>query len=277
MIPRAHVVAWRRHAPWPSDAQVEQDLVLSRALVELFRVPAVADSVALRGGSVLHRLFLDPPGRYSEDIDLVQVGPGPIGRILDAIRGALDPWLGAPRRESGDIAATLLYRFETSSRPAQRLRLKVEINTREHFAVLGHRRHDFGVESPWFSATAGIRTFQIEELLGTKLRALYQRKKGRDLYDLWLALTRLELDDARILECFGRYLEVQDARVSRAEFEANLAAKLRSRAFLEDTVPLLPTGTAYDAAAAGAAVHRRLIARLPGEPWRGAGPRPRVP
>lgn len=120
MIPRAHVVAWRRRAPWPADAQVEQDLVLSRALVELFNVPAVVDSVAFRGGSALHRLFFDPPGRYSEDIDLVQVGPGPIGPILDAIRGALDPWLGNPRRESSDIAAALLYRFETSSMPVGR-------------------------------------------------------------------------------------------------------------------------------------------------------------
>jgi predicted nucleotidyltransferase component of viral defense system len=263
--------------PLASDAQVEQDLVLSRALVELFNVPVVADSVAVRGGSALHRLLFDPPGRYSEDIDLVQVGPGPIGPILDAIRGALDPWLGGPRRESSDIAATLLYRFETSSRPVQKLRLKVEINTREQFTVLGHRRHAFDVGSPWFSAGAGIRTYEVEELLGTKLRALYQRRKGRDLYDLWLALTRLELNDAKVIDCFKRYLEVKGARVSRAEFEANLAAKLRSRAFLDDTVPLLPTGTAYDAAAAGAAVHRRLIARLPGEPWRGAGPRPRVP
>ena len=27
MIPRAHVTAWRATAPWPTDAQIEQDLV----------------------------------------------------------------------------------------------------------------------------------------------------------------------------------------------------------------------------------------------------------
>lgn len=39
MIPRAHITAWRANAPWSRDAQVEQDLVLSRALVEIFSDP----------------------------------------------------------------------------------------------------------------------------------------------------------------------------------------------------------------------------------------------
>jgi len=73
LIPRAHVTAWRASAPWPTDAQIEQDLVLSRALVEMFSRLAVAETVAFRGGSALHKLFLKQPGRYSEDIDLVQI------------------------------------------------------------------------------------------------------------------------------------------------------------------------------------------------------------
>jgi predicted nucleotidyltransferase component of viral defense system len=271
LIPRAHVTAWRRRAPWPTDAQVEQDLVLSRALVELFRSPAVADAVAFRGGSALHKLFLDTPGRYSEDIDLVQVGAGAIGAILDDIRATLDPWLGGPRRERSDIAATLLYRFDTTSQPVQKLRLKVEINTREHFAALGYLRREFVVDSPWFSGSAAVRTYQLEELLGTKLRALYQRKKGRDLYDLWTALTGLGPDVDRLVECFHRYLAMAGASISRAEFEANLGAKLRARAFLDDTAPLLATGVVYDAAAAGAFVHERIVSRLRGEPWKGMG------
>ena len=48
MIPRAHVTAWRASAPWPTDAQIEQDLVLSRALVEMFTRPAVAQALAFR-------------------------------------------------------------------------------------------------------------------------------------------------------------------------------------------------------------------------------------
>ena len=36
MIPRAHITSWRAVAPWSTDAQVEQDLILSRALIEIF-------------------------------------------------------------------------------------------------------------------------------------------------------------------------------------------------------------------------------------------------
>jgi predicted nucleotidyltransferase component of viral defense system len=93
MIPRAHVTAWRANAPWPTDAQMEQDLVLPRALVEMFAQPAVAQGLAFRGGSALHKLFLKQLGRYSEDIDLVQIAVGAIGPTIDSIRKTLDSWL----------------------------------------------------------------------------------------------------------------------------------------------------------------------------------------
>ena len=119
--------------PIPStDAQLEQDLVLSRALVELYSRPAVAKALALRGGTALHKQLLPRPGRYSEDIDLVQVAPGPIGPVLDAVREALDPWLGEPGRKQTAEGATVVYRIQSSGLPVQPMRLEVEINTREH-------------------------------------------------------------------------------------------------------------------------------------------------
>jgi predicted nucleotidyltransferase component of viral defense system len=271
LIPRAYITAWRTSAPWPTDAQIEQDLVLSRALVEMFSQPGVAERVAFRGGSALHKLFLNQPGRYSEDIDLVQIAEGPIGPAIDAIRSALDSWLGAPRRNQGQGRVTMLYRFETTSRPVTKMRLKVEINTREHFTVLGLHRPPFVVKNPWFSGEVRIGTYRLEELLGTKLRALYQRKKGRDLYDLWLALTSLEIDDRKVVKCFERYLEHEGNSISRAEFEKNMIAKLKDAAFVDDIAPLLPVGVNYDATTAGAVIQERLIARLRGEPWKGRG------
>lgn len=269
MIPRANITAWRTQAPWPTDSQVEQDLVLSRALVELYGNAPVAQAVAFRGGTALHKLFFSKPGRYSEDIDLVQIGAGPIGPILDAIRASLDPWLGEPQRKQSQGRVTMIYRFETTVKPVHPMRLKVEINTREHFVVLGIQHYPIVVESPWFSGKADIAAYRIEEMLGTKLRALYQRKKGRDLYDLWLSLSSLEVDDEKVVACFGRYLEHDGLAVSRAEFEENLHGKLRNRSFAGDISALLPTGVSYDTAQAGELVGRRLIAKLRGEPWKG--------
>ncbi len=175
MIPRAHITAWRSKAPWSTDAQVEQDLVICRVIVDLFSDEFLAREVAFRGGTALHKLHLNPPSRYSEDIDLVQVNAGPIGPIMDAVRARLDPWLGTPHWKLGKGRATFLYRFDSETKPITPLKLKVETNTREHFFVLGPRRIGFEVKSPWHSGEANVLTYEPEELLGTKLRALYQR------------------------------------------------------------------------------------------------------
>ena len=270
VIPRAHITGWRSQAPWPTDAQVEQDLVLTRALAEIFKRSAIADAVAFRGGTALHKLYFERPGRYSEDIDLVQIEAGPIGNVLDAIRESLDPWLGEPRRKRSQGRITIVYKFDTTFEPSHQMRLKIEINSREHFSVLDLQKRKFIVNSPWYSDTADITVYALEELLATKLRALYQRKKGRDLYDLWRVLGAEELNEKCVIECFQRYIAHGGLSITRAQFENNLANKMQDDAFIRDVEPLLPTGVTYQAETAYHLVSSRLIARLPGEPWKGA-------
>lgn len=114
MIPRANITAWRAQAPWPLDSQVEQDLILSRALAEIYSHPKLIDGLAFRGGTALHKLFFQSPGRYSEDLDFVQMKPGPIGSLLDELRSVLDSWLGEPTRKRSTDSVKLLYRFDTT-------------------------------------------------------------------------------------------------------------------------------------------------------------------
>jgi hypothetical protein len=147
----------------------------------LFSNDDLIGKIALRGGTALHKLFLEPPYRYSDDIDLVQTKGGPIGSVIDAIRSRLDPWLDKPRRERGPDSVTLTYTFESEIAPVRPMRLKIEINTREHFTLLGLKQSKFVVTNPWFTGECDIATFEMDELLATKLRALYQRRKGRDL------------------------------------------------------------------------------------------------
>jgi hypothetical protein len=97
MIPQAYINEWRTTAPWLTEAQIEQDLVLSRAVVEIFSHPLLKQSLAFRGGTALHKLFIQPAARYSEDIDLVQIDEGSIGAIFEALRAQLNPWLGDPK------------------------------------------------------------------------------------------------------------------------------------------------------------------------------------
>jgi predicted nucleotidyltransferase component of viral defense system len=202
MIPQAHITAWRATAPWTDDAQVEQDLVLSRALVELFASPDLKGALTLRGGTALNKLYLPAPARYSEDIDLVQVQTGAIGPVINGIRAILGPWLGEPKRSASQENMTLVYRFESEVPPVRMVRLKVETNTREHFTVLGLHRRPFAINNPWFTGATEVLTYDINELLGTKLRALYQRRKGRDLFDLWLCLKQGMLRVEDVIACF---------------------------------------------------------------------------
>ena len=66
----------------------------------------------------MQKLFFDPPTRYSEDIDLVQVRQEPIGDAIDAIRKLLDPWLGEPRRERKKSRVTLFLNKLHIKKPA---------------------------------------------------------------------------------------------------------------------------------------------------------------
>jgi predicted nucleotidyltransferase component of viral defense system len=269
VIPRDFITEWRSSAPWVADVQVEQDLAISRALVELFSRPSVASALAFRGGTALYKLHLRPAARYSEDIDLVQVEAGPIGPVLKEVRVALDGWLGEPAWKQTEGRVTLNYRFRSEDVPPLGMRLKLEINTREHFSVMGLRTVPFEVASRWFAGRADVPTYALDELLGTKLRALYQRKKGRDLFDLALALERAGVDRERVVACFSRYMEAQGERVTRAQFEQNLAEKRGDPVFTGDIGPLLALGAPWEMDRAFEAVLRELVALLPGAPWRG--------
>ena len=80
MISRRYLEEWKEFAPWPDNAQVEQDLVIERALAEMYSDDLIRKNLAFRGGTAIHKLFLKPQARYSEDIDLVQISKGPINQ-----------------------------------------------------------------------------------------------------------------------------------------------------------------------------------------------------
>src|SRR3989338_8781761 len=129
MILQRHITQWRSQVPWPYLDQVEHDLILSRALCELYNSPPVAENLIFRGGTALHKLFFSQPGRFSEDLDFVQKEAKPIGDTITVVRECLDPWLGKPKWKQGEGRFTLYYRFETEVEPVIQRKLKIEINT----------------------------------------------------------------------------------------------------------------------------------------------------
>ena len=66
-ITRQDILAHQVVVPWGAQYQVEQDLLLCRAMVALFDDKFLSSQIAMRGGTLLHKVHLAPPARYSED------------------------------------------------------------------------------------------------------------------------------------------------------------------------------------------------------------------
>jgi len=166
LIPLAFVQAWSQHAPWPDLRQVEQDLIISKALCDLFSAPGLTGKIAFRGGTAINKLLLEKPMRYSEDIDLVQIEGEPIKSTVHAMRQALD-WLGKPSFAHGKHSMHLVYSFKPETDEASTLKLKVEMNTREHNSLNGVVHMPFTMDNPWHKAEVQIATYTPDELFAT--------------------------------------------------------------------------------------------------------------
>ncbi|MDR2496865.1 MAG: nucleotidyl transferase AbiEii/AbiGii toxin family protein [Tannerellaceae bacterium] len=262
MIKRKAILEWSEFLPWQTNEMVEQDLVISRALVALFSDEYLASHLAFRGGTTLHKLYVQPQARYSEDIDLVQINAQPISETISRIRKVLS-FLGEPKIKQKAHNNTLIFRFNSEIPPVVPLRLKVEINCREHFNVLGLTHHDFSINNQWFSGSCSITTYHLSELLGTKLRALYQRRKGRDLFDLYKAISMQTVNRDDIVCCYRKYIGfVVDNPPSQKEYLKNMELKMRDEEFLGDTRLLLRPDDVYNPHEAWDLVKNQLITEL---------------
>jgi hypothetical protein len=272
MIPRMNIIAWSNVAPWVEMRQIEQDLIISRAIVALFSDPFLREQLRFRGGTALNKLHFPAPLRYSEDIDLVRTTTGPIKPVLSGIRAALEPWLGRAAFDQSTVAPKLRFKTQAEDAAAE-IRLKIEINTAETDAYDPPQSISFRVENPWFSGAADVVTFSREEMMATKLRALLQRDKGRDLFDLAHGLDVFRgLNADRVVGCLLLYLERSNLRISRAEAERRMFAKLVRPRFLADLRPLLSAREAVRLSegtikSSFQKVFLNLIGRMPGEAW----------
>jgi predicted nucleotidyltransferase component of viral defense system len=262
MLPIGYIEEWKKSAPWPRIEQVEQDMVIEKAMLELFSDPFLQERLAFKGGTALHKVFLKPQSRYSEDIDLMQIKAEPIGDTIRAIRKQLE-FLGQPVVKQKKFNNVLVFRFKCEIPPFDNLRLKIEINCREHFTVLGYKEMEHNIENPWVNGSCKFITFEPEEMLGTKLCAIYQRKKGRDLFDLYYALNNLDLDTDKIIRAYKGHMAFSvDKPPNRKQFLQNMEKKLEDHDYSTRLYTLLRPGIAYDHTKAYELVRTTLIERI---------------
>jgi predicted nucleotidyltransferase component of viral defense system len=280
MIPitRQDIFAHQTVVPWSVQYQVEQDLLLCRTMTALFDDSFLSTQIAMRGGTLLHKVHLAPPARYSEDIDLVAVGSRPAEHIRRAVRRVLVDVLGLPKISVWDTITLAIrntvkpsrvlrmtYSIPSIMEPGRSLGIVVEANVTER------KPHRSVVEIPFSfpfrskTVQTRIKGYDIHEMLGTKMRALFQRRRGRDLFDLYWALTKSEspLDPSAVIESFQHYMKQEGTRASRTEFIGILESHLKDSGFCSDTESLLRYGISYDPQAAGNYVVTHLLRRLP--------------
>ena len=277
-LTRQDILAHQAVVPWPAQDQVEQDLLLCQAMAALFDDAFLSSQIAMRGGTLLHKVHLAPAARYSEDIDLVVVGTRPAEHIRRAICRVLTGVLGAPKTSVWDTlklairntvkpsrVLRMTYSMRSTMEPARTLDIVVEANVTER------KPHRSVVEIPFSFPFRGqsiqtrIKGYDIHEMLGTKMRAMFQRKRGRDLFDLYWALTQSSspVDPRAIIASIEHYLKQEGTKASRAEFVGILEAHLKDRGFCSDMEPLLRSGIHYDPQAAGSYVEVNLLNLLP--------------
>lgn len=263
MIPKRYIQEWSKQAPWKVPEFIEQDLIISRALIALFSDEFLSENLAFRGGTALHKLYLEPAPRYSEDIDLVQIKEGPIKPILKRIGEVIDFFEEKRVVKVKANNNTILYRFNSEFNPETRLKLKIEINCREHFHVCPWKSFPFEMKNGWFSGSTSITTYEVHELLGTKLRALYQRRKGRDLFDLYYASQKIPFDADKILEVYQKYMDfVVTKPPTYKEFIMNLDGKQNNPEFTGDIEGLLREGVDYDESKAFEWIRNEVLEKM---------------
>jgi predicted nucleotidyltransferase component of viral defense system len=228
MIPFNDITKWSVSHPWSTREQVEQDFLLSQAICEIANDEVLSNELVIRGGTAYHKLFLPKPFRYSEDLDYVRSSSGGIGSILDRLT-MIGAKLGY--KTSTRVATFPKVFWKGTAESGLPIRIKIEINTFERAPVLPLSSIRYSVDVECYSSTSDVKAFQVDELIATKIRALYQRSKGRDLFDIWLALEVLALDPLVIISAFEPY---RPSGITAELVIKNLEKKLENKQFLDD-------------------------------------------
>jgi predicted nucleotidyltransferase component of viral defense system len=136
--------------------------------------------------------------------------------------------------------------------------------------LLGVRRYPFAGENDWYHGTAEIASSEPEEPFGTKLRALLQRRRNRDLFDLHQGFEQLPLAPEKVIACFDHDMALEGKPITRAMAEQRTLEKL-TRSLTEEVAPMLPASVRWsdaDAIKAFERVWNELIARISGDSWK---------
>lgn len=252
---------WADENRIPDLTLAELDYRLTQALAAIYNDPWLRETLYLKGGTALNKLFFPSTNRLSIDLDFNAVGPksqvlqgrerlvARVGELLTSQDASYQI------RHSYTYAQSTLQVSFVPVGGGARQRLKLEISTTERVAILG--REERLLAAPDYEEPIAISTYRLEEQASTKLRALYARQKGRDIFDLY-HISAFPLDERAVRKLTLYYFFHARVIFDYATFQANLEEKLRRRAFADDVRGLIRSGEGFDWQQASQAVLERF-------------------
>ncbi len=249
-ISKGQLTVWADTIGLPNLGMAEHDLRLTHALAGLYAAPGLNDVLGFKGGTALNKVYFGKFSRLSVDLDFNLIGSprevvkqgAPIRKAIEAILRDQDPgyeFSFSYRAEQ----TTMIARYAPQSGGAKQP-LKIELSLRESVPILG--LVEKSIPSPDSGSPINVMTYSIDELLSTKIRALYDRKKGRDIFDLDCA-RRLELNPNAIRKLVYYYFYRSGKIFNWNVLRANLEAKAADKRFGDDIKPFLRPDVAFDA------------------------------
>lgn len=174
---------------------VEKDYVIGWLLWAIGSEPDLSDSWVFKGGTCLKKCYIETY-RFSEDLDFTVIPSGSLdaNRMKDALDHAvsratdesgIDFRPGATRMDVGADGSSAEGRvYYVGPRNGPMARVKIDLRSDEHVArpsVLRPITHPYSDSLP---SPAQVRCYGFEELFAEKIRAMGERSRPRDLYDI---------------------------------------------------------------------------------------------
>jgi len=198
MIPHAEVLALR--GEWSLRADViEKDYVLGWMLAAIAAAPELSETWVFKGGTCLRKCFYETY-RFSEDLDftVIEGGPETAEDLVPIFEGVAD-WLRDQigleivvdansfvqhknRRGNATTQGRVAYRGP--SNPPTLPKVKIDLTSDELLVGPTVRRSILHPYSDAEELRGEVQSYSIVELLAEKTRALAERCRPRDLYDV---------------------------------------------------------------------------------------------
>ena len=233
MISQEGLDHWNNVVAWDINIEVEQDLVLACFIVEAANDPLLSQAVVLKGGTCLNKIWLDHPWRYSEDLDYQLAHDSDIKEITKALQRIGDGFGFSRINHDSNVWLAHVFMVDQSLE-GDRLRIKVDVEKKPLHLEASVSQKEFQVDNPWFRGNASVLSISSQEILASKVIAIYQRRQPRDLFDIWAALRTELVAMEDIAAAFERYRPLNPEHWTSRQAARSLIERINEQEYISN-------------------------------------------